>query len=99
MLLLPAVFLVLKNSNVIWEMGRAARLSCVALWCLIGWQWLGSLVFMLASSAVPVASIQRFWIVPLSTILLIPLAVLVLLAILTRAALKTGGLNAAAHTS
>src|SRR4029077_13205094 len=98
-LLLPAVFFLLKNSDAIWKMGRAARLSCFALWCVIGWQWLGSFTFMLASSAVPLASLKRFWIVPLATILLIPLAVLILLAILTRAALKTGSLNAAAHTS
>ncbi len=79
--LLPAVFLVLQDARKIWAGGRASRLSYVAALCLIGWQWLGALACLLASFAIPLSLIRKVWIIPVSTLLLVPLALLVLFAI------------------
>lgn len=85
--LLPAIFLLLKNRQQVWAAGRARRLGWVAVFSLIGWPWVGSFAYLLASLAVPLSSLRRLWIVPVASILLIPLALLVMLAALDPSAL------------
>jgi hypothetical protein len=85
--LLPAIFLLLKNRQQIWMAGRARRLGWVAVFSLIGWPWVGSLAYLLASLIVPLSSLRQLWIVPVASILLIPLALLVMLAALGPSAL------------
>jgi hypothetical protein len=59
----------------------------VAVFSLIGWPWVGSLAYLLASLIVPLSSLRQLWIVPVASILLIPLALLVMLAALGPSAL------------
>ena len=82
-MLLPAVFFLQQNVARFWSLGRAARLAYVAVWSLIGWQWVGSLAFMLAHWFVPISTIRRWWLIPLDSSFLVPLGLLVLFAIWT----------------
>jgi glycosyl transferase family 87 len=88
LLLLPPTFWFLKHFPFIWANGYASRLACVAVLGLIVWPWVGCSVFMLAHFAVPAILIRQFWIVPVSTLLLVPSAMLVLFSILTPAMLR-----------
>jgi hypothetical protein len=88
LLLLPCVFWLLKSFPMIWANGRVCRLVFVAVFSLIGWPWLGAAALMLASLAVPAPSIRALWIVPVSTILLIPPVMLVMMGIITPAVLR-----------
>jgi hypothetical protein len=81
-MLLPAVFLLVKEFKRVWAGGRYSRLIYVGVWSLIGWQWVGSLIFMAAAAVVSSNVLRRFWIVPVCTVLLIPLAMLVLYFVL-----------------
>jgi hypothetical protein len=85
--LLPPIFLLLQHRQQVWAAGRARRLGLVAVLSLIAWPWVGSLAYLLASLAIPLSSLRRLWIVPVASILLIPLALLVLLASLAPTAL------------
>ncbi len=75
--LLPAMFWLLREAGAIWAAGRWARLSYVAVWALVSWQWVGAVAAMIATWLFPLDLVRRFWIVPVSTILLIPLALLI----------------------
>jgi hypothetical protein len=85
--LLPAIFLLLEHRHRVWASGRARRLGLVAVSSLIAWPWVGSLAYLLASLAVPLSSLRRLWIVPVASILLIPIALLIMLASLAPTAL------------
>lgn len=81
-LLQPAIFFILMNSPLAWRNGKFSRLAYVATLCLLAWPVLASTVLAVESLAVPLSAIRRFWIVPVSTIPLTPLAVSATLAIL-----------------
>jgi hypothetical protein len=80
--LLPAIFLLLRESEMIWQRGRAVRLAAFASACLIAWPWLGALILMLARAFKAQAAIRRLWLFPVSSILLVPLSLLVVFAML-----------------
>ena len=80
-MLLPAIYFLQQNFAHFWGLGRAARLAYVAACSLIGWQWVGSLAFLVAHWLVPISTIRRWWLIPLDTSFLVPLALLVLFAI------------------
>jgi Glycosyltransferase family 87 len=74
--LLPMIFLLLQEFKAVWGAGRAARLTFLASACLIGWPWLGALSLMIASTVVPLTVIRRLWIMPVSSLLLVPISLL-----------------------
>jgi len=80
--LLPGIFLLLRESETIWQRGRAVRLAAFASACVIAWPWLGALSLMLASAFKAQAAIRRLWLFPVSSILLVPLSLLVVFAML-----------------
>ena len=80
-LLLPSAFFLLKRFPNVWAEGRNLRLAYVAVFSLIGWQWVNSSALMLAALAIPLTTIRKLWIVPVSPLLLVPPAMLVLFAI------------------
>jgi hypothetical protein len=83
--LLPSIFFLLKEHRKIWSLGRYPRLLYVAAFSLVGWQWVGSALFMAAAFFVPSTELRRFWIVPVGSLLLVPLAMLVLYLLLVSA--------------
>jgi hypothetical protein len=91
--ILPAELLLLRDFQKIWRLGAASRLVYVSVVSLIAWPWLSSLVFMLASWVRPLSVLRKFWIVPVSSILLIPFSTLVLFALIAAHSLKPGPLR------
>jgi hypothetical protein len=83
--LLPPIFFLLKEHKRIWSLGGYPRLLYVAAFSLIGWQWVGSTLFMAAAFFVSSTGLRRFWIVPVGSLLLVPLAMLVLYLLLVSA--------------
>ena len=77
----PAIFFLFKEFPLIWGNGRASRLAYVGAFSLIGWPWLGAWLLVLASLAMPIERLRRFWLVPLSALVLVPLSLLVLFSI------------------
>src|SRR2546430_7493720 len=61
-----------------------ARFSCLAAALLVLWPWVATVSLALASIALPAASLERAWAVPLYTSLGIPLGILGLLCFLVR---------------
>ena len=88
-LLLPAVFLIVRSWKDLWSRGSLTRVACGLGLLVVGWPWLASCGLMLASRFVSPSSLQKAWTVPLYTSLGIPLVVLGLLSLCTRDRLQT----------
>jgi hypothetical protein len=103
-ILLPAIFFLLQEWKMMWSRGRIVRLALFASAALVAWPWLGALSLMMASAFKPLAVIRRMWLFPVSSILLVPLSLLIVFATVTpamvalsRADRRSGVSNA--HTS
>ena len=83
-LLLPGIFLLVREGARIWSKNRLAQVSCLAAALLVLWPWLATVSLALASIALPTASLESAWAVPLYTSLGIPLGILGLLCFLVR---------------
>ena len=83
-LLLPGIFLLVREGARIWSKNRLAQVSCLAAALLVLWPWLATVSLALASIALPAASLESAWAVPLYTSLGIPLGILGLLCFLVR---------------
>jgi Glycosyltransferase family 87 len=83
-LLLPGILLLVREGARIWSKNRLARFSCVAAALLVLWPWVATVSLALASIALPTASLESAWAVPLYTSLGIPLGILGLLCFLVR---------------
>jgi len=93
-MLLPAIFLLLTEFERVWAGGRYPRLMYVGVFTLIGWQWLGSLLFMIAATVISLDTLRKHWIIPVCSVLLIPLAMLILYFVLAgRRLFDDGRLN------
>jgi len=77
----PAIFFLLKEFRTIWDNGRASRLAYVGAFSLIGWPWLAAWIVVLAGLAIPMERLKQFWLVPLSTLVLVPFSLLILFSI------------------
>jgi hypothetical protein len=87
-LLLPAVFLVVRSWQALWQKTILSRAICSVAALIVFWPGLASLVLLLASLVLPATSVQQAWAVPLWTSLFVPLAILSLLASLLARALQ-----------
>jgi len=83
LLFLPAIFLLVRNWNAIWNKNRATRLVGLITATVVLWPWIATLGLMAASLWLPASSIQRLWALPILTSLAIPLAVSALLGLYT----------------
>jgi hypothetical protein len=83
-LLLPGIFLLVRERARIWNKNRLARFSCFAAALLVLWPWLATFSLALASIVLPTQSLERAWTLPLYTSLGIPLGILGLLCFLLR---------------
>jgi len=83
-LLLPGIFLLVREGARIWSKNRLARFSCLAAALLVLWQWVATVSLALASIGLSATSLERAWAVPLYTSLGIPLGILGLLCFLVR---------------
>ena len=83
LIVLPAIFFLLREWEMIWSRGRVARLALFASAALIAWPWLGALSLMIASAFQPLSVIRRMWLFPVSSVLLVPLSLLIVFATVT----------------
>ena len=81
-LLLPAIFLLVRHWSALWGKNMALRLVAVLAVLAVAWPWLVALSLAVASQALPPASVQRAWFVPFYTSNTIPVAVLALFSFL-----------------
>jgi hypothetical protein len=83
LVILPSLYWSLKYSReAMARGGKSTRLGFVALWSLFSWPFVSSLLMLLANLFVPLSSLRRMWLVPVSTLLLVPLSALVLFGLL-----------------
>jgi hypothetical protein len=87
-LLLPAVFLIVRSRKALWQKTILSRASCGIAALIVFWPGLASLVLLLASLVFPATSVQQAWAVPLWVSLFVPLPILPLLASLMASALQ-----------
>jgi hypothetical protein len=83
-LLLPAIFLMLKRPKDLWRRNRLIRIFAVLTTTFVFWPWLAALALCVASLTVRPQTLQQAWAVPLWTSIGIPLAMLPLLYALSR---------------
>jgi len=84
LLLLPAIFLLLRSHEEIWQSGWAQRAMVIICASMVVWPWMMAASLTLASAVLPVEKIESAWQLPLYTSLEIPLAVLALLVVYAR---------------
>lgn len=78
-LLLPAVFLIVRSWNRLWNASGLSCLVCVLAALVVLWPWIASLGLAVASLVLRPAAVQRAWALPLWTSIAVPLVVLPLL--------------------
>jgi len=78
--LLPAIFFIVSEWKKLWRAGRALRLALFATSILIAWPWLGTLILMVARIYKPANAIRNLWLFPVSSILLVPISILIVFA-------------------
>jgi Glycosyltransferase family 87 len=81
-LLLPAIFLLVRHWSALWGKNMALRLVAGVAVLAVAWPWLVALSLTVASLTLPPASVQRAWFVPFYTSNTIPVAVLALFSLL-----------------
>jgi len=81
--LLPAVFFVLREWNDLSRAGRPLRLALFASSVFIAWPWLGTLILMAARIYKPANAIRNLWLFPVSSILLVPISLLIVFVMLS----------------
>jgi hypothetical protein len=74
-LLIPALLIMLKDRQTIWQRSMTNRLLSVIVISLICWPWLSGIVLAGLSFVLPGEIVERAWAVPLWTALQTPLAV------------------------
>ena len=82
LLLMPAFLFLLAHSQRILGLGKKVRLLVAAGWALPAWSWIATTALALAALWSLPATLHRFWLIPLYSSPLIPVAVLLLFLIL-----------------
>jgi hypothetical protein len=91
LLLLPGFLSVLRGRTLLLSSSILQRLISAAAWALLAWPWIAAFGLLLAAIRVPVATLLRFWDIPLYTSPLLPLAVSLALGSLLRTAFPVSG--------
>jgi hypothetical protein len=78
LLLLPAIFWLLREWSVLWRSGNLERAGLLLASVVIAWQWVAALGLCIASVLVPAARVQQAWWLPLYTSAKIPIPVVCL---------------------
>jgi hypothetical protein len=81
-LLLPGLLCLLRYR--IFLSTRLARLALTAVWILLAWPWIASCSLAIAAMLLPVTALSRYWLLPLDTTPVFPLAVTAALVFLVR---------------
>jgi hypothetical protein len=88
-LLLPAMFLILRNWKEFVRDRGVGMLVFLLAAIVVLWQWAASFGLMLAALVLPPVAVQKTWAVPLWTSIAIPLVTLPLLVVLVRKVMRS----------
>ena len=77
--LLPAILLIARYWTHFWTQNALTRIIYLIATLLFLWPWLAAVILVLASTALPLPSVEKAWAVPLWTSLAIPVLVACLL--------------------
>ena len=80
-MLLPALLVLLRDRQSIWNRNRAGRVLLSLAAILLSWPWLASIVLACLSFVLPLDLVERAWKIPGWTVLQIPLVVAALMLI------------------
>ena len=80
-MLLPALLMLLRDRQTIWNRNRMSRVLLSLGAILLGWPWLASIALACLSFVLPPELVERAWMVPGWTVLQIPLVVAALMLI------------------
>jgi hypothetical protein len=80
-MLLPALLMLLRDRQMIWNRNRVNRLVLRLAAILLLWPWLASIVLACLSFVLPLDLVERAWKIPGWTVLQIPLVVAALMLI------------------
>jgi len=84
--LLPVVLLIAREWRPLWRKSLPSKMACCLTAMAIGWPWLAALGLMFTSLVLSPEHLDRAWTVPLITTLAVPVALLIQLGWLVRAA-------------
>jgi hypothetical protein len=98
LLMLPAIFLIVKDRRRLWAGGAISRTGLLLFGAALAWPWLAAIGLASVSPAISRATLQQQWWLPLYTmakipmplVSLIPLSLLVSYAWKEYAGLETG---------
>jgi hypothetical protein len=76
LLMLPAIFLVVKNWRRLWAEDAISRTGLGLFAIALGWPWLVAVALAIASPAISPATLEQQWRLPLYTIAKIPMPLL-----------------------
>ena len=76
-LLLPAIFLIVRQGRELWHRDPLAKAGCSLAIALVGWPWLASLGLTFASLWLGPTTLEGGWTIPLYTSLGIPFGLLI----------------------
>ncbi len=80
-LLIPALLLLIKERQPIWQRSIANRLLCATTACLIVWPWISSVALAALSFVLQQQTVERGWAIPFWTVTQIPVAVAALMLV------------------
>lgn len=80
-LLIPALFVLLRDRRTIWRRSGANRLLFVITTGLIFWPWISSTALAALSFVLPQETVQRGWAIPFWTVTQIPVGVAALMLV------------------
>ncbi len=75
-LLLPGIFLLLRDRPRLWKQNRPTRLLCAFAGAILLWPWIAAVGLTVASFILPASRVQQAWAIPFYTSIATPLAVL-----------------------
>lgn len=95
--LVPAVFLLLQHGSEVFG-SRTQKLTSAAALCVVVWPYIGVLVYLLLSTAIPIHTLRAHWLIPVSTVPVTPVIVLAALALRASAIFKFDDAKLAINT-
>ena len=93
--LIPVIFLALKESAQLWAEGGRVRLLFLALVLVVGWPWIASTGILVLSTVIPVQTLRSCWVAVVAPVVWVPFSLLGLLGVRARRVLGTSELKQA----
>jgi hypothetical protein len=81
-LLVPCLMLLVKEIHRVWQAGRLSRFFIIITTASVVWPWIAAAALAIALLVFPLSTVERAWWLPLTTTLMIPIALLALIFVM-----------------